>query len=608
MAIKMEGGAHWYQCQGSTPKSQHDATLREARKEKLYASITTVDKATFKNDFLDAWKLNELAEAAYDYPPMEHESKETYAQRVYEVSLTKSLVAADFGKEIHDAIEHYPQMPLDPKLHPWIEKFAPWYEENIDMPLASECILFDHALGLAGRCDKVAIGKGKFEGKIILPDWKGLCINTEIPTISGWKKMKDVQVGDVIYDNNGQPTKVIGKSQTFNKPCYRIIFDDKTEVVCDNTHEWSVHVRHHGKKHSATYSCDELCNLFHQKAAITIANAKPIHDGFKSQLPIDPYCLGAWLGDGTEKEGKISLSPFKEKIVDRFRFYGWHIYEMKNKPYEFYIYGFVSFLKAYGLYGNKHIPKEYLRSSVSNRILLLQGLMDTDGTWNKTRNQAEFNSVDKNLSDGVYELVVSLGMRANKYVGISNGFGKTTTYYRITFTPNGLNPFKLNSKNQPLAELKKSGTKISGRRKIISLESIASVPTQCIAVDSPGRLFLCTKSMVPTHNTQRVKVNKKGKKEPAFYDSWCRQLAFYCVSYAKANGCWPDNIPTAISVVIDSNEPDTPFAKVWTPEEIRSAYEDVVLAAYSFYKKRQYWPQPEGPIEINHPKIPLPYS
>lgn len=281
MAIKMEGGSqHWYQCQGAIAKPQHDATLREARKEKLYASITTVDKATFKNDFLDAWKLNELAEAAYDYPPMEHESKETYAQRVYEVSLTKSLVAADFGKEIHDAIEHYPQMPLDPKLVPWIEKFEPWYKENIDMPLASECILFDHDLGLAGRCDKVAIGKGKFEGKIILPDWK----------------------------------------------------------------------------------------------------------------------------------------------------------------------------------------------------------------------------------------------------------------------------------------------------------------------------------------TQRVKLNKKGKKEPAFYDSWCRQLAFYCVSYAKLNGCWPDNIPVAISVIIDSNEPDSPFVKVWTTEEIRSAYEDVVLAAYSFYKKRQYWPQPNGPIEINHPKIPLPYS
>jgi len=169
--IKFSEGSHYYDCKGE-PAPKHDADLRAARKEGLYPSVTTIDKAVFKNDFLDKWKLEQVVIAAAKTFKQPHESDKDYMQRVYEMSLEKANTAADFGKEIHDAIEHYPQMPLDTKLHPWLEKFGVWKEAHVESHLHNEKILFDHDLGIAGRCDNISVGRGPFDGHTILPDYK----------------------------------------------------------------------------------------------------------------------------------------------------------------------------------------------------------------------------------------------------------------------------------------------------------------------------------------------------------------------------------------------------------------------------------------------------
>lgn len=169
--LKFDKSQHWYDCKGS-PEPKHDADLRVARKQNLYPSVTTVDKAVFKNDFLDKWKLEQVVIAASQTFKQPHESDKDYMQRVYEMSLEKANTAATFGKELHDAIEHYPQYPLDTKLHPWLERFGRWADSHIAYPLHKEKILFDHDIGIAGRCDNISMGKGMFEGKVILPDYK----------------------------------------------------------------------------------------------------------------------------------------------------------------------------------------------------------------------------------------------------------------------------------------------------------------------------------------------------------------------------------------------------------------------------------------------------
>ncbi len=164
--IKFSNGSHWYARNG-TP--QHDADLRVARKSGLYPSVTSVDKDVFPNLFLERWKLEQLVKACVDNPRMMHETVEWYANRVHDISNTKARVAAEFGKEIHDAVETYPE-PCDPKLSPWVTNFADWYNTFVSRPIHAEKVLLDHDIGVAGRTDFIGDGIGSV-GRIVC-DWK----------------------------------------------------------------------------------------------------------------------------------------------------------------------------------------------------------------------------------------------------------------------------------------------------------------------------------------------------------------------------------------------------------------------------------------------------
>lgn len=116
--------------------------------------------------------MNQLVIAAAQNYKQPHEDEEQYANRIYNLSLEKATTAADFGKDIHDAIEKYPNPPKSGVLVPWMQGFGVWYDSCVAAVRHREKVLFDHALGLAGRCDFIGEGKGPFEGKVIVPDWK----------------------------------------------------------------------------------------------------------------------------------------------------------------------------------------------------------------------------------------------------------------------------------------------------------------------------------------------------------------------------------------------------------------------------------------------------
>src|SRR5690606_32585400 len=119
-----------------------------------------------------------------------------------------------------------------------------------------------------------------------------LPIDTLIPTTSGWKTMSKLTTEDILFDIDGNTTNIIQKSKAQYKDCYKIEFDDKTEVICD---------------------CDHLWLLDNQKTVqVTNLNIndkinlpKPINID-SINLPIDPYILGIWLGDGRNRSAEIT--------------------------------------------------------------------------------------------------------------------------------------------------------------------------------------------------------------------------------------------------------------------------------------------------------------
>lgn len=580
--LSSEGGARWYNPDGSP---QHDADLRVARKAKLMPSVTTIDKGVHPNAFLEQWKLEQLGRAAFESQPQPHEGVKDYVRRVHELSLRKSKTAIDFGHALHDAVEVYPQLPLDQKIMPWFNAFGDWYQKYGLFKISAEAVLVDSDIGVAGRTDYIG-NKGDTE---IVADWKGLALDTPIPTPSGWTTMADLAVGDKVLSSDGRPTFVVGKSQIHNRPCYRLEFDDGSSIVCDNVHRWSITATQRGASIHLAVPTEEIIDIKNSGHIVTIENTSPILPELQDEeMLVDPYLLGVWLGDGSSDEPKVTLPGAKGPIIDYIRnTLGFQCREYT--PGSFYIKGLVGKLGRLGVLRNKHIPASYMRSSIGNRRKLLAGLLDTDGHWHIKRKQVTICSTDKALADQIYELVVSLGWKASRYDGENNGFGVTAKYRRISFTPFGHNPFMFNAKNTPGAQQHVNGTSRCRRRQITGIMQVESVPTQCISVNAANRIYLAGRQMVPTHNTQDVKVDDKGRKRPAFYDSWGRQLAFYCVARAKQRGMFP-SLPRAISVVIDSNEPTEPFVKEWTKEEIESHYRTFLAGVWIWCNNRNYWP------------------
>ena len=157
--------------------------------------------------------------------------------------------------------------------------------------------------------------------------------------------------------------------------------------------------------------------------------------------------------------------------------------------------------RAFRELGPKHIPEQYLRASVTQRRALLAGLLDTDG-YCSPRGLVEFTVTNRDLAYGVLELVLGLGYKATLRNKCCKGrFESTSTAYTVGFTPH--EPvFRLSRKLARQGFANPGST--ARRRYIVDVRPIDSVPVRCIAVSSPNRMYLASRSCVPTHNSTCV--------------------------------------------------------------------------------------------------------
>ena len=169
----------------------------------------------------------------------------------------------------------------------------------------------------------------------------------------------------------------------------------------------------------------------------------------KDSLRIDPYFLGVWLGDGSKDKPAITtmdgeiveyvtnyFSTFNDHHINVYtKFRGSCGYSKAktyvlsvNKGKKPYTNDLISLLKSYNLFGNKHIPKEYLNTDYDTRLKLLAGLLDTDGYYEKERHAFEFTQKCGKLSDDFVRLARGLGFKVSVKKKVV--YGKT--YMRFT--------------------------------------------------------------------------------------------------------------------------------------------------------------------------------
>lgn len=341
---------------------------------------------------------------------------------------------------------------------------------------------------------------------------KALALDTLIPTPNGWTTMGALQEGDTVYAPDGQPTRVQWKSPTFvdEQGTYRVTFDNGESIVASAGHEWCVSTRAQRRTNTHTVRTTlDIAKRVHAekdgRSNYAVHLAEPWADSPDIMLPIDPYVLGAWLGNGTRGQGAITT--YDQQMVDEYRAAGYHVVERPAHPHEWSIRGLMVQLRSLSVLYSKQVPAAYLAASESQRLSLLQGLMDTDG-WCREDGWCAFAQTNerKSIAEAVFQLAASLGLKPRWSERPARLNGKDCgTSYEVAWTGN-LPVFRLSRK---LARLRPHTRGTTNWHYVVSCEQIADTPCQCIAVEHPSHQFLAGRACIPTHNSHLIYISRE---------------------------------------------------------------------------------------------------
>lgn len=224
------------------------------------------------------------------------------------------------------------------------------------------------------------------------------------------KKVEDIVVGDFVMGWDSKPKKVLslGRGQ---EQMYKVYPTKGRPFVCNKSHILTLQKT--GEEKIIDISLKDYLKvsdglkirykLFH--ASVNFP---------KQKEPPFPYLLGVWLGDGNSRDPRISLGDKKRAIIKYLykicQQSGWRISRSKrhNNCWAFGLIGFKKFLKENNLIQNKHIPHQYKVGSRKTRLLVMAGLLDTDG-YLSGANTYEWVSVSKQLAKDMAFIARSLG-------------------------------------------------------------------------------------------------------------------------------------------------------------------------------------------------------
>lgn len=425
---------------------------------------------------------------------------------------------------------------------------------------------------------------------------KALAKGTELYTPHGPVPIEEVQAGDFVIGRDGMKTRVTGFYPQGVRESYLVTFSDGSSIECCDEHLWQVNTptRKNRGNPPLVKTLREIMD-----SGLTRKNGKngtrlnwyipmvePVNFSVRSSIleKLPPYVLGFLLGDGSLSSGRLGFSTADQEIVGRIESLmgkEWHARKCHGKyAYELSRTGFDSapqseevhlFMRANGLKSCKsfenHIPRQYLIAPVEDRLELLRGLMDSDGTTDEEGSAAAFCTTSESLRDAVVWLCQSLGGRGTYgdkkpfyYDKDGNKVFGRDAWIVVISLPGGMCPFWLDRKRERYHNKRE---KYQPTRAISSIEKIGPKEMYCIAVDAPDKLFV-TKDFIVTHNTLQaictaLMLKQKGKAKKALI-----------VTPASLKYNWPMEIEKFTDekyVVIDGKKPDERIAQ-WMRDDV----------------------------------------
>lgn len=350
---------------------------------------------------------------------------------------------------------------------------------------------------------------------------KALALDTPVLTPEGWRTIGDIEPGDRVFGEDGEPADVIATSEVFtDHRCYEVEFEDGERIVADAGHKWLVKVRDKREPHVRVLTTEDMKGDFMRirkdgkgcefKYRVPIGG--PIQRP-RRDLPLDPYVLGQWLGNGNRTDCRISCGAHDaEEVVRQFERVGMPVKSVKDyggkievnfgrripKPHGGFTTDAREVIRDLGIWGHKRIPEMYLDASVEQRMELLCGLMDTDGTVSKA-GQCSWTQSKKDLMDDFSRLLASLGIKhtIREYDVPLNG--KTFHAWEAGFFVDKSRPcFHYPRK---IARLKDALAPRMMWKSIVGVREVPTVPTKCLCVNTGSGLFRAGARHTVTHNS-----------------------------------------------------------------------------------------------------------
>lgn len=378
----------------------------------------------------------------------------------------------------------------------------------------------------------IEIFEHHFKSKLLMVTGPNGCgkaqpLNSFIKVPNGWDLMGNMKIGTEVIAKDGTITKVKGVFPQGKKEIFKLTFKDGRTTRATSDHLWKVYLSNYYPIKPKILTTLELIDLLEKnkskstnKTLIWVDLPESEQNKDKS-LPIDPYTLGVIIGDGCVSSSIVISHPdefIMNKIKDRlpdnlnisiqdnkecltYRIVG------KNKgPYNNdYILQLrlldLMFKRSY----EKFIPDIYLNSSHTQRLELIQGLMDTDGTVSKIGGTVSYCTTSYILAKQVQYLIRSIGGIAS--ISEKKTFFSNKNNEKIS----GRIAYQVNIRHSKPSELfslprKKERTNDDNQYSEtlkIGLSSIVAdgfEEAQCISIDHPDHLYV-TDDFIVTHNT-----------------------------------------------------------------------------------------------------------
>lgn len=360
---------------------------------------------------------------------------------------------------------------------------------------------------------------------------KALEVSTPVLTSSGFVPIGRLRKGDYVIGSDGHPTRVVGVFPQGIKPGFRVTTTDSGSLVCCAEHLWQTTMV--GQKHPAVRTTTEIMRTLTRKVSGEHASENgrypqhrlplvaPVHFAGRADLPLAPYLLGCLIGDGSLTDTCAVINKPERDVLHRCEIHlpagdvGVYFDDgngpdsalrIKREVRNHKVSTTVFALQELGLHGkksvDKFVPDDYLFSGVEDRLELLRGLLDTDGSVRASGTDIEYSTSSSQLAEDVVFLARSLGaiVSCNVRTPHYTYRGKKMTgadSHRITI--------RFVDDTCPVASdkhLKRwvGGDQTPRYRSIEAVEPVGDAEFVCIKVEAEDGLFVA-EDFILTHNT-----------------------------------------------------------------------------------------------------------